>query len=77
MTVQGYREIVGDDEFFALRPGDLMRAIRLRQHLTEEFIACVEAVRVARRAAAACSTQYFQQWLYGETEPTIVPADFD
>ena len=75
MTVQGYREIVGDDLFFAF-----VRAIQVQ--FAYDNISTAEFIEVALDSSGLTGDQlalldgYFQQWLYGETRPTILPDDF-
>jgi aminopeptidase N len=75
MTVQGYREIVGDDVFF-----EFARAIQ--QQFRHGNISTAEFIDFALESSGLTGDQlslladYFQQWLYGETKPTILPEDF-
>ncbi len=75
MTVQGYREIVGDQKFFRFANA-LLDRYAYGNIRTEEFIR--DAKRASRFGGAkrALLDGYFQQWLYGETKPTILPDDF-
>ncbi len=75
MTVQGYREIVGDRTFF-----------RFAKEMTRKFehdnISTAEFVDLAIKRSQLTGPQrklladYFDQWLYGETRPTITPDSF-
>ncbi|MEZ5184156.1 MAG: M1 family aminopeptidase [Candidatus Nanopelagicales bacterium] len=75
MTVQGYREIVGDTKFFSLAQR-LNQRYRYGNINTRQFIAEAKRASNFKGAKLALLHQYFQQWLYGETKPTILPEDF-
>ncbi len=76
MTVQGYREIVGDDVFFRFTK-ELAARFRHDNIATREFIAFAVARSGLNPADQALLRDYFQQWLYGETKPTILPEVFE
>ncbi|MQA72983.1 MAG: hypothetical protein GEU88_01285 [Solirubrobacterales bacterium] len=75
MTIQGYREIVGDDTFF-----DFARAIQREfayaNISTDQFIELAEQRSGLGGAELALLDEYFQQWLFGTSKPTITPDDF-
>ena len=75
MTVQGYREIVGDDVFFGFAE-EVQQQFAYGNISTAEFIAAALASSGLQGARLSLLGDYFQQWLYGETKPTIVPDDF-
>ncbi len=75
MTVQGYREIVGDDRFFGLAR-DILDEYGYSNISTKQFIAEAKKASGLKGAKLALLDQYFQQWLYGQTKPTILPEDF-
>jgi aminopeptidase N len=75
MTVQGYREIVGDQTFFAFAKA-LLEEYAHSNISTEEFISEAEQASGFTGAELQLLDDYFQQWLYGEEKPTIVPEDF-
>jgi aminopeptidase N len=75
MTLQGYREIVGDATFFALA-NDVMDDYRYGNISTEQFIDEAKDASGFSGAKLDLLDDYFQQWLYGETKPTILPEDF-
>jgi aminopeptidase N len=75
MTVQGYREIVGDTKFFGLAR-KLNARHRHSNISTQQFIAEAKKASGLKGAKLALLDDYFQQWLYGETKPTILPEDF-
>jgi aminopeptidase N len=75
MTLQGYREIVGDETFFELAR-TLLDDFGYGNVSTQEFIATATAVSGLTGADLDLLDQYFEQWLYGETRPTILPEDF-
>lgn len=75
MTLQGYREIVGDKRFFALAR-HLISEYEHGNISTATFIAEAKQASGLKGAKLALLDEYFQQWLYGETKPTILPEDF-
>ena len=75
MTLQGYREIVGDQRFFALARKIIDR-YAYGNIGTREFIAVAKRVSGLGGAERALLGDYFEQWLYGEAKPTILPEDF-
>lgn len=74
-TVEGYREIVGDDRFFAFA-----KAIAEEfEHSTIDYDAFVSrAVEFSGLTGdeADLLTDYFDEWLNGTTKPTITPDSF-
>jgi hypothetical protein len=75
MTVQGYREIVGDQRFFEFTR-DLLEEFAYDNVSTKEFIAFAKQQSGLTGADLQLLDVYFEQWLYGETKPTVVPEDF-
>ena len=75
MTLQGYREIVGDPNFFGLAR-KLVDKYAYSNISTAEFIAEAKKASGLNGAKLTLLDEYFQQWLYGETKPTILPEDF-
>lgn len=75
MTLQGYREIVGDQRFFALAQ-QLQRKYAYDNISTAQFIAEAKRASGLKGAKLQLLDQYFQQWLYGTTKPTILPENF-
>jgi aminopeptidase N len=75
MTVQGYREIVGDAKFFAFAKA-LQRRFAYGNISTKQFIALAKQWSGLRGERLTLLDQYFQQWLYGTTRPTILPESF-
>ncbi len=75
MMLEGLRQIVGDDAFFALA-----RAIASKHAYgnisTAQFIALAEADSGLTGAALDRLDRYFKQWLYAKVKPTILPSDF-
>jgi aminopeptidase N len=75
MTLQGYREIVGDDVFFAF-------ARAIQQQFAYGNISTAEFIDLALDSSGLDGAQldllagYFQQWLYGGAKPTILPESF-
>jgi aminopeptidase N len=75
MTIQGYREIVGDQTFFAFARA-LLDEYAYGNISTAEFIAEAKEASGLGGAQLELLDDYFQQWLYGEEKPTILPEDF-
>jgi aminopeptidase N len=75
MTLQGYKEIVGDDRFFDFAR-ELLDRFAYGNVSTEEFIETAKELSGLSGAELDLLDEYFQQWLYGETKPTILPEDF-
>jgi aminopeptidase N len=75
MTIQGYREIVGDQRFFEFTR-ELHEEFAYGNVSTEEFIAFATERSGLTGADLELLGDYFQQWLYGTERPTIVPEDF-
>ena len=75
MTIQGYREIVEDEVFF-----EFVQAIQedfaYGNISTEEFIEYALDFSGFSGSDLTLLNDYFQQWLYGETKPTILPESF-
>ena len=75
MMLQGYREIVGHTKFLEL-------AQRLQTDYEDDNISTAEFIGLAKEVSDFTGAQlarlddYFQQWLYGETKPTITPDNF-
>ncbi len=75
MTVQGFREIVGDAVFFRFVK-DLTGRFEHGNISTRQFIGFAVARSGLARADRALLRDFFDQWLYGETRPTILPESF-
>ena len=75
MTLEGYRQIVGDERFFAFAR-TLQSRFAHGNVSTPEFIAVAKERSGLAGAELALLDTYFRQWLYGTTKPTVVPADF-
>ena len=75
MTLAGFREIIGHAAFddFAR---DLQTEFAHGNIDTPEFIAFAKASSGFTGAELDLLDEYFQQWLYGTTKPTITYADF-
>ena len=76
MTIQGYREILGDDDVFF----DFARALEDRfaygNVSTQEFIDLAKEFSGVTGPELELLDLYFQEWLYGTEKPTVVPDDF-
>jgi aminopeptidase N len=75
MTVEGYREIVGDAAFFDFAKA-IQRKFAYGNISTRQFIDFAEKRSGLKGAKLALLDQYFQEWLYGEAKPTILPSSF-
>ena len=75
MIVQGTREIIGESRFRALIR-TLMTDYRYGNISSRGFIAEVKEASGFGGARLALLDQFLEQWIYGETKPTIVPDDF-
>lgn len=75
MTLEGYREIVGDARFFAFARA-LQRRFAYGNISTPGFIVTALAYSGLHGTDLVRLGGYFRQWLYGTEQPTILPADF-
>ncbi len=75
MTLEGYRQIIGADEFLAFAKG-LQAEFAYDNITTQEFIAYALTFSGFTGADLALLEDYFDQWLYGTVQPTILPDDF-
>ncbi|HLM30938.1 MAG TPA: hypothetical protein VK326_04700 [Solirubrobacterales bacterium] len=75
MTIQGYREIVGEDRFFGFAR-ELLHRYAHGNVSASDFIPFAEEESGLAGDELALLDDYFQQWLYGIERPTIVPEDF-
>ena len=75
MTLEGYRQIVGDARFDRF-------AKALQRDFAHANIGTRELIDFAKRSSGLRGGErmrlesYFQQWLYDEAKPEILPADF-
>ena len=75
MMLQGYREIVTHPKFLELA-GRLQTDFGHGNISTQEFIDLAIEVSDFSGADRDRLADYFQEWLYGETKPTITPDNF-
>jgi aminopeptidase N len=75
LTVEGYREIVGDDVFFAFTKA-IQRDFAHGNLSTAEFIDRAVDASGLTGAQGDLLEEFFQQWLYGESKPSILPDAF-
>jgi aminopeptidase N len=75
MVVEGTRQILGAAGFAELI-GRLMSDFRYDNISTAEFIGLAEDVSGFTGARLSLLGQFYEQWLYGEQKPTILPEDF-
>jgi aminopeptidase N len=73
--LEGYRQIVGDDRFF-----DFARALLSKYGYgnvsIDEFIKLAKQISGFKGKQRKRLDAYFQEWLYLEGKPTILPSDF-
>jgi aminopeptidase N len=75
MTLEGDREIVGD-ELFVEFARTILERFAYGNISTAEFIALALEISGFEGDRSALLAQYFQEWLYGESQPTILPEAF-
>jgi aminopeptidase N len=75
MTIEAYRQIVGEDAFFAFA-GTLVEEFAYGNISTEEFIDLAMESSGLSGSELNLLGDFFDQWLYGTTKPTILPDDF-
>jgi aminopeptidase N len=75
MTLQGYREIIGEASFLAFAKG-LQQDFAHDNITTEEFVDYALDFSGLGGAQLDLLAEYFDQWLYGDVQPTILPEDF-
>ena len=75
MTIQAYREIVGDETFFDFARS-MLEEYAYGNVSTEEFIAEAKDASGLGGEQLELLDEFFQQWLYGEAKPTILPEAF-
>jgi hypothetical protein len=75
MVVEGTRQILGEDGFAELIRR-LMSDFRYANISTAEFIELAKDVSGFSGSQLSLLDQFYEQWLYGETRPTILPAAF-
>lgn len=81
MTLEGYRQILadansGNDGKFFEFARELTTRFRYANVTTRQVIDLALEVSDFSGARRARLREYFQQWLYGETKPSITPANF-
>ncbi|MGH2963161.1 MAG: M1 family metallopeptidase [Solirubrobacterales bacterium] len=75
MMIEGYRQIVGDDRFSSfLRT--LVARFRYGNISREEFVELAKDRSGLSGSQLALLDDYFQEWLFLEAQPTILPEDF-
>jgi aminopeptidase N len=76
MTIQGVREIIGEHRFRHLL--DELAQDRAHSNISiEEYIDLIVDVSDFHGQRRALLRDFLDQWLYGETKPTILPEDFE
>jgi len=75
MTLEGYRQIVGDARFFEFAR-ELTARFRYGNVSTQQVIGLALEISDLTGAQATLLDDYFDQWLYGTSRPTITPASF-
>jgi len=76
MTIEGYRQILADDDAFFDFTQLIQSKFAYGNISTAEFVAEAKEFSGFTGARLALLDQYFQQWLYGTERPTIIAADF-
>ncbi len=75
MTLEGYREIVGNPAFFDFA-AELQSRYGYGNVTTAQLIALAKEKSGLSGTALERLDDYFQQWLYGKVKPTILPSSF-
>lgn len=75
MTLEGFRQIIGNTQFLAFAKG-LQEDFAYDNISTEEFVDYALEFSGFAGADLALLEDYFEEWLYGNVQPTILPADF-
>ncbi|MGZ5347282.1 MAG: M1 family aminopeptidase [Solirubrobacterales bacterium] len=75
MVVEGTRQILGDDGF-AEFIDELFDRYAYDNISTQEFIALAEEISGFTGAELELLGEFYEQWLYGTEEPTILPSAF-
>jgi hypothetical protein len=74
MVVQGTYEILGEDGFNEL-VDTLFDRFAYDNISTQEYVATVEEVSGFEGAQLELLSEFYEQWLYGTEQPTILPED--
>ncbi len=75
MTLEGYREIVGNPAFFDFA-AELQSLYGYGNVTTAQLTALAKEQSGLAGAELERLDDYFQQWLYGKVKPTILPSSF-
>jgi aminopeptidase N len=75
MTLQGYREIIGESAFLEFAKA-LAAEFAYDNISSEEFVDFALDFSGFSGAELTLLEDYFEQWLYGDVQPTILPEDF-
>lgn len=76
MTLQGYREIIGEAQFLEFAQ-ELQQEFAYDNISTEEFVEFAIEFSGLSGERLTLLEEYFEQWLYGSVRPTILPEDFE
>ena len=76
MTIQGYREIVGPRAFERMVTA-MTRRFEHGNISTADFVDLAVASSGLPLRQRPLLRDYFDQWLYGDVQPTILPASFE
>ncbi len=76
MMLEGYRQILGDDEAFFEFARELLDRFGYGNVSLDEFVDL--ALEMSGRSGDELEllADYFDQWLFLEGQPTILPSDF-
>jgi len=75
MMLEGLRQIIGDTKFFAFAK-DIMGTYGGGNITTQQFIDLAKQDSGLSGADLTLLNTYFQQWLYGNVKPTVLPSSF-
>jgi aminopeptidase N len=75
MMLEAYRQIVGDETFFAFA-GELLDRYGYGDITTEQFITLAKQESGLGGRDRGLIRRFFEQWLYGTDRPTLLPDDF-
>jgi len=76
MMLEGYRQILGDDEAFFEFARELLDRFGYGNISLDEFVDVALEMSGRNRKERKLLDDYFDQWLFLEGRPTILPSDF-
>jgi len=75
MMLEGYHQIVGDERFFDFAR-ELVDEFGYGNISLNEFVDLAKDMSGLEGAQLQLLDDYFQEWLFLEAQPTILPEDF-